>query len=422
MRRMRKLFLLSLVLTVFFVSAAAESAPDPLSSDPAAIRFVSVPEAAFSTENARVIAATADGVSVLIMNGYELYIWNIPEGKRVPVTFIRDGDIEWLNACVENSMVLQQRGFGGRATEEQLAQRKEAAEKSKQSYLQSRGLTRFVNLDQVAECYPRLVELGAECTSVGLHYAAVNLNYLGIGNMVIDLRTGETVAQNSNDSSMIIASSLWEDRLLMIPVSEEESDTVVDLATGEARMLLTDYTPVEDNLGYTWSLKSQAVLAPDDSILTIASRYDKADDKLVVHWALAAIGRDRSRVIPLDTLENSSGKRLLLTGDGKYAMACETVTGGAAVVNLETDEVRIPPAEDVLYLGSCGTGFIGISRKTMFPFLLRADTLESVPLRLAGPIPAGLTYAALTRVTGNSRDLLFPAGDIVQGYSQLEWE
>ena len=58
------------------------------------LRFVSVKDKAFSTDNSRVIAATGDGRNVLIMNPFELYIWDTGTNGRIPVWFSGEKDIE----------------------------------------------------------------------------------------------------------------------------------------------------------------------------------------------------------------------------------------------------------------------------------------------------------------------------------------
>ena len=405
----------------------APKAVDPETSDPVSVCFVSVPEEAFGTENARVIAASRDGGNILISSAFELYVWDVAGGKRLPVYFSREANIERLNGYVETGVVMQ-RAYGGKPSEEQMNQRREDAVKAKAAFLEPLGLSQFVSLDQVAECYPQMIPYGARCTSVGDDYAIAGLYELGIGDILVNLRTGEAVSYSteSTENSAFFPVALCGNLLLGGELSEKSPEMITDLDTGEKRTKVTELSPIEDNPGFLLSFSAirNPVLTPDGLVLALTQKLEKADDEYVTKWGLIIIGPERSRVVLLETLRYSSGKKLLVTTDGKYAMVSDSAAYESApvIVRLDTDEIRTPEAGGFTWFGSCGTGFIGCEPKTMIPVLLHADTLEIAPLRLNGVQSGNLIYSAILNMVGNGHGMFFSQNDAVHGYLQLQWE
>ncbi|MBR6498989.1 MAG: hypothetical protein IKT23_04810, partial [Clostridia bacterium] len=104
----------------------------------AKLSFVSVKDKAFSTDSSRVIAASGDGARVLIMNPYELYIWDTKTNTRVPVWFGGEQDIEQLNSMVKTSYVLR-----SNVKKDQLDALAAKYDEISGSFFKREGITRF---------------------------------------------------------------------------------------------------------------------------------------------------------------------------------------------------------------------------------------------------------------------------------------
>ena len=149
---------------------------------PSAIRFVQAPEDAFrdcKTENARVIAATADGQNLLITAAYDLYIWDTAAGERISLSFSREDDLAALEESAETirfMQLVQQGGTGKKKTTEEY---REDIRREKETYLAKQHLARFETLDQVVEFTARTVGIAAKCTAMGDRWALVEAPQMG---------------------------------------------------------------------------------------------------------------------------------------------------------------------------------------------------------------------------------------------------
>ena len=150
------------------------------------LRFVSVGNRAFSSDSARVIAATGDGRNVLISWAYELYLWDTRENRRIPLWFSQPEDVELLNFTADNAALL-----AGKPGKDQREEKQKQIEQVKQRYLEQHGLEAFTSFDDVYGCYPRLVPLGVKLLDVGSEYALIVPNYF-TASLLTDLRTGES--------------------------------------------------------------------------------------------------------------------------------------------------------------------------------------------------------------------------------------
>ena len=145
MKKWMRLFVLALLAACMFAltSCGGGEAGDGAGKAfvPSAIRYTAAPAAAFGgTENARVIAVSADRQKLLITSPFDLYIWDVGAGARIPVSFSAEEDLDQLELNMNRVLTLGPNNK--KLTEEQMEKRLEAGK----DYLTKQNQTRFTNV------------------------------------------------------------------------------------------------------------------------------------------------------------------------------------------------------------------------------------------------------------------------------------
>ena len=369
------------------------------------LRFVSVPDNAFTDPSCRVIAASSDRRNVLISCAYEVYLWDTLENRRLPLTFTDESDIAAFNQLAESAVVLTVT----RNTREQSEREKQRDRilEIKASYLNEKGLKRFTSFDHLSECFPRIVSLATTADSVSARYAIADAAQLG-ASFLVDLETGECRLIND-----IRYAALCDGRLLT-----PEGITLLD--TGETYL---PTAPELDVSGLSSQIK-RLTLLKDDSVLALvpSDTMDKTDYSREMY--LADISKERSTVLELGRYAMSKEPdRLLVTGDGRYALACGSIAasiGNAVIVDREKGETK-PFTERLFLVAAAGDAFICYDAYDGSQlYLLAPDTLKLTKLKLSGlGKNSPLSFMAASSFVGNGEGLYFVQNDIVRGYFEF---
>ncbi|MBR5009467.1 MAG: hypothetical protein IKY06_02390 [Clostridia bacterium] len=368
----------------------------------AKLSFVSVKDKAFSADNSRVIAASGDGARVLIMNPYELYIWDTKTNRRVPVWFGGEQDIEQLNFMVQTSYVLR-----SNAKKDQQDALRAKYDEVTGSYFKREGITRFTTLDEVSQCFPMLIQIGARTRELGPRWALVDANNLG-ARLLIDLDTGEACFIEGR------LTALCGGRLL-----SSEDGSVTDLATGET--YFPEYEQV--NQEYFGALKTLKLL-DDDSLLALLPGSDIGEDKTRT-MLMAVVSPSGTRAFSLGTFDfMREPSQLLVTGNGRYAAAYYPqayYAAQAVIADLDTGEVKTPGFEQTMLVASAPNGFICYDINKAVLVMLDPETLETTKLSVSGKGFGGtVTYTMISSVADNGAGLYFSQSEILHGYFELE--
>ncbi len=367
------------------------------------LRFVSVKDKAFSTDNSRVIAATGDGRNVLIMNAFELYLWDTMSGKRFPVWFSGEKDIEQLDFTVQTAYARR-----SNVKKEQMEALKQKYDEITGAYFGRSGITRFTTLDEVSECFPMIISIGARTKELGSRWALVEATYLS-AMLLIDLETGE--ARFTEDRY----ASINGDRLL-----NSDDGSVTDLVTGET--YYPEYKRAETD--YFFGNSKAIRLLDDDSVLVLIPkseiREDKTQDMLLHH-----ISVDGGQITDLGSFDfMREPSELLVTGNGRYAAAYYPqvyYADQAVIVDLETGEVITPEIEDLLFTAATEDAFLCYDFKNAEMVKLDPETLKRSKLGVSG-LGRGsyASYTMMGSLVGNGRGLYFSQGEILRGYFELD--
>ena len=365
------------------------------------LRFVSVGNRAFSSDSARVIAATGDGRNVLISWAYELYLWDTRENRRIPLWFSQPEDVEMLNFTADNAALL-----AGKPGKDQREEKQKQIEQVKQRYLEQHGLEAFTSFDDVYGCYPRLVPLGVRLLDVGNEYALIVPNYF-TASLLTDLRTGESrFVRNTHPA-------LCGDRLYT-------GEEILRLDTGES--YAPDYAAVQHENGSGW-IKTIKLLK-DDSLLylTPSSAMNEKSERTMY---LADVNAQGANLFELGTYKISQEpSELLVTGNGKYAAAyCPGgyTAGQAAILNRETGEVKSVGADSLMMVSATQDAFLCYDLSAYEIVKLDPETLEQSAVRITGlGLGDTVTYAAVSSVVTNGEGLYFVQNEILRGYFMLE--
>ena len=369
---------------------------------PARLSFVSVKDKAFSTDNSHVIAASGDGARVLIMNPYELYIWDTKTNRRVPVWFGGEQDIEQLNSMVKTSYVLR-----SNVKKDQLDALAAKYDETTCSFFKREGITRFTSLDEVGQCFPKQIQIGARTRELGLRWALVEAVYLG-AMLLIDLDTGEARFIEERYTA------INGDRLF-----DPSDRSVTKLDTGEA--YYPDYVPADTE--YFGALKALKLLS-DDSLLALLPgseiREDRTRDLLLAH-----VSSGSTRVFDLGAFDiMHEPSQLLVTGNGRYAAAYYPqayYAAQAVIADLDTGEVKTPGFEQTMLVASAPNGFICYDINKAVLVMLDPETLETTKLSVSGKGFGGtVTYTMISSVADNGAGLYFFQSEILHGYFELE--
>ena len=365
------------------------------------LRFVSVKDRAFSTDNARVIAATGDGRNVLIMNPFELYLWDTKTNRRAAVWFSSEQDIEQLNFTMQTAYVLR-----SNVKKDQTEARQKQYEEITGKYFERNGITRFTTLDEVSGCFPMIISIGARTKELGPRWALVEATYLS-AMLLIDLESGE--ARFTEDRY----ASISGDRLL-----NSDDGSVTDLATGETYYPEYKRPEIDGSSGIIKTLRllgddSIAALVPGSSI-----RDDKTRDMLLVQASV-----ENSRVIALGSFDfMREPSELLVTGNGRYAVAYYPqvyYADQAVIVDLETGEIKKPGLEELLFVAAAEDAFLCYDFKNAEMVRLEPDTLKQTKLSVSG-LGKSVTYTMISNLVGNGGGLYFSQGEILHGYFELD--
>ncbi len=364
------------------------------------LRFVSVKDRAFSTDNARVIAATGDGRNVLITNPFELYIWDTKTNRRAAVWFSSEQDIEQLNFTVRTAYMRQ-----SNVKKDQTEARQKQYEEITGKYFERNGITRFTTLDEVSGCFTMIISIGARTRELGPRWALVEATTLP-AMLLIDLETGE--ASFTEDRY----ASISGDRLL-----NSDDGGVTDLATGET--YYPEYKRLEID-GSSGTIKTLRLLG-DDSVLALFPsefREDKTRDVLLAYFS-----EEGGRAVVLGTYDlRHEPSELLVTGNGRYAAAYYpslSYTDQAVIVDLETGETKAPGLEELLFVVAAEDAFLCYDFKNDEMVRLEPDTLKQTKLSVSG-LGQSVTLTMIGNVVGNGGGLYFTQGEILHGYFELD--
>ena len=399
----KKLLLCLLILALLPINALAENWFSALfgNANSPQLRFVSVREKAFSTENARVIAAAGDGSRVLITNAYELYLWDVKANKRIPLRLTDEEDIELFNFTLESAFVL--RSATNREQRETMQKRYEEV---RDSYFKQHGLDRFTSFDEMSECFPMRIAIGARTKGLGQRYALIEAVQFG-AQFIADLQTGECRFVENQFAS------LYGDKLLDL-----DNDGITQIETGEVYLPNYSLPDAQVSMGYQKDIK----LLSDDSIAILIPEAEMTENyERNMHLRLAStkngfdvvLGQFRAMTEP-DTL--------LPLGNGKYVAAFSRNNYRNVptfIVNCETSEVMQLEPDKLMMVSATEDSFILYNTETYSYDLveLNPETLEQTALSVSGA--NGLGFTALASVVTNGEGLYFVQGDILHGYFEL---
>ncbi len=409
MKSCLKLLALALLVACLFTLTSCGGG-EPADSDgkafvPESIRYTAAPAAAFGgNESARVIAVSADRQKLLIASPFDLYIWDVGTGSRIPVSFSAEEDLELLSLNMDRMLALGPNNK--KLTEEQLEERREAGT----NYLAKQGQTRFTNVDQIMKCYPRMIQIRAVCYSMGEHFVLVQENNSFLGMFTLDMRTGEARMIPSDQARMIFP-TLCGDRML-------SGSGITDLNSGETVMLeMPEEKKPEEDLAPRPGLR----LLMDDSILAL-SRGSNFTETMESNYYLRKLSKDGTGWALLGGYPMGfSDSALYVTGDLKYAAVSPPfhLQQGPVIVNLETMKVQTLDAGDLIVIGEYDSGFICYSLKNLNAVRLDAASLKQTQLRQTGDTWPEINVSVAGALKSNGRDYCAQSAAI-QGYFSAE--
>lgn len=405
---MKRFFACALVLCLLPFSALSEGWLGQLfggfTQSAPSLRFVSVSDRAFEAQGARVIGASSDKSKILIASAYELYLWDAANKQRLPIAFTEEEDIAQFNFLVETAYVFTL--LKGKTTQE-------AAHESflarLDAYLKSRGRERLTSFDEVSECFPMLLSLGASARCIGSRYAIVDAVQLPAV-LLIDMETGACALQG-DQKALLHGDTLYHDGEL------------TDLLTGENRR--PEYAPINGEASYR-PTQRDAKLLGDDSLLVLspANAINKEDNTRQSALYCYSTDASQAKLIALGAFSLSKEpSRLLVTGDGRYAAACPqqlSDSDSAMLIDLESGKVRPFGADAPFPVSATRDAFICYDYKNASALLLLdPQTLETSRLNVSSYRPGALNLNIVSDLTSNGEGLYFSQREALHGFFEL---
>ena len=405
MKSCLKLLALALLVACLFTLTSCGGG-GPADSDgkafvPESIRYTAAPAAAFGgNESARVIAVSADRQKLLIASPFDLYIWDVGTGSRIPVSFSAEEDLELLSLNMDRMLALGPNNK--KLTEEQLEERRKAGT----NYLAKQGQTRFTNVDQIMECYPRMIQIRAVCWSMGEHFVLVLDNNNLLGMFTLDMRTG-AARMIPSDQGSVVFPTLCGDRML-------SGAGITDLNTGETAMpeIPESVAKPDEDLAARPVLR----LLPDGSIVALSRGANFTENMESNYYLRKPFETENSWVLLGSYRSAFSDSALYITGDGKFAAVSPPYyLQGPVIVNLETMEAQTLDTGDLVVIGEYDSGFICYSLRNLNAVRLDAASLKQTQLRQTGDTWPEVNITVAGALKSNGRDYC-AQNAVIQGY------
>ena len=388
---MKKAMVLLVLLTLLPVAARAEGFLGFLfgggSSGPT-LRFVPVDEAAFRTENERLvnrlIGASEDGNMLLMVNVYELFLWDQTAHRRVPLTFSREEDREALTSLLPMAVLTS--GIPGKRDQEALEKLTALVEE----FLQKQGSTAIENLDQFTGFRPQIISLGAQCMGLSGNWALVSLNQASCA-LAIDLRTGESLVFFQD----MVPRSFCDGRILF-------DDGVLDLESGELTGLerLGLVPAPEDGRPELSFLPNNRTICRDGSLLAFGQEgaFDVEGNDF---WLLDVTTTDNkvSRIGHFDFTHVPA--RIMTTGEDRWLLLCQpgiSYSFPFFVLDRETGALTEYEPRKMLPVAPAENGVLCFDLTTYDLLLLDPATGGKTKVGLG----SGFDWSALTDISGIS--------------------
>ncbi len=406
MKTLKTALLFLLILSMLPACALSEDWLSALfgSSGPS-LKYVSVPEEAFGEQSSRVIAASGDGQHALIMNAYEIYLWDTLQNERQPLTFNNEEEAAAFDSRVETAVVMS---LTSRINDKEKRQQKQTEiMQVKASYLNQHGLERFTSFDQIYECFPHMVSIGASVEYLSANYAIVAANQLGVA-FLVNLGTGDcSLIDDVKDTA------LCGDKLLTY-------EGIKDLATGETHLPAVE--PV-DGSGLN-SLVNRIELLKDDSILMLIPSSQLDTEDYSREMFLIDVSTERTRLTGLGKFRVSGEPtKMLITGNGRYvAVYNPSAYYTAQALIIDRDKGEIIQMDDSLFLvAATEDAFICYDYNGSYMLmLLDPETMDKTTVSIRGLDTGGIVnFTAAGSVTGNGEGMYFIQREIMHGYFEL---
>ena len=392
------------------------------------LQYVPLQDKAFVTTDgemtARLMGTSGDGNMLLLYNPFELYLWDQSIQSRIPVSFARPEDAEAMTQLAPMAVINM---IGRNLNREQRTEKLEQLAAQQEEFLGKRGLTAFADLDQIAECFPHIVQLSPQCAGISDHWALVNCVYYPCA-LAIDLRNGEALAFFRDNQPR----SFCKDRILL-------AEGVLDLETREmTTMDKLDLMPAEEDgrpdlnmAGLSQSMR----LCADGSLFAIGCEgtldFENGNDYWLINIRADSnrafrIGKFTYHVAPNTSLVSQDERYLLLYNPS--ALMWQSVL----TMDRETGEVGELEAGKYLPVGVCGKGFLLWDLQTYDAQILDPETNEISKVSLGSGFDwTRMDLTAVSGIVGNGTGMFFPTSPImrrdseptiVHGYFVLEGE
>ena len=369
------------------------------------LSFVAVPDEAFTSENGRVLAATADGQYAVILSKRCPYIWSMNEQKRIQLSFESEEDLAELNLRADTSALMS---APTGESKEQREKRQEELVRKKQAYLQEKGIEMFMCFEDAVECYGGVVGVDAAADCIAQRYAIFTASRFGV-RFLCDMRTGRCRLIYDTFTT------LCEDRLLT-------DRGIESIETGESH--IPSYEQID---GEKLSLASQpnAIrLLKDDSVLLLFPGSEIKRESFSRETYLFDVAPGWTRALDLGEFPLTMEPRTLtLTWNERYAAAhylSPYVAGDTVILDRESGEVKPIGADELMLFASTEDSFICYDLKKFTLVLLNPETLERSSLSVSGyPSGGPLPLTVVSSVVGNGEGKYFVQRELVRGYFEL---
>ena len=401
---MKKVLSFLLIVSILTGTCLSEGVFGWLSKNIASrsLKYVSVAKSAFREENMRVIAADSEGNYVLICSAYDLYIWNVKRRQRVPLRFENEQDQELLDFYVMGSLV---NTLFRNLQKEQKQEKQIELETRKDEYLKRQGLQHFSSLDQVTECFPNLVSLGAFCEGIGDCFALVVLNYMGFA-MTLEFETGLcSIVYTESTRPAFCKDKLFADWL------------ITDLATGGSS--IPDLKPAipEDGVEVSTFGKPAPVMLNDGSLafLTYANRPEGGLD---VDCYVSIAGPEEGRVYSLGIYQLGRLSQIEQTADSRYLLIIQSpaTSGDALILDRQTGEVKVVDTRKYVPFAAYENLFLCYSLKDYCVMTIDPSSLDVQKVSLSGISSNSFPFSAFVTLKGNGKNAYFAQNWNLQGY------
>lgn len=385
---MRKLLAcLMIMMLALPLTAVAEGSP--------VLRFVPAEEEAFNalTEGAvtRLMGASGDGRMLLMVNPYELYLWDRTAHARVPVTFARPEDAETVTDFAVMTVIRQM----GRDLNAQQRAEKEAA--LRQS-LAEQGTEAFTDMDRIFEQFPRIFALGVSCLGLSRDWALVSCDQAGFA-LAVDLRSGAGRIFGRDEKPR----SLCGSRVLL------QDMRILDLETGECA--LPELMPAPDDGRPELNPFPCAMhLCANGDVLAVLDEgsYSQEGNDC---WLVDAAA-DSNRAIRIGHTDSGRAPNVILTAAGERwlllfnrAMA---IRKGPFILDRVSGEARETEDGQFLPVAAAENGFLCWDLQTYRVFLLDPADGGRTPVSLApGFNWASMDLTGISSMVGNGLGMYF---------------